>query len=156
MTRRMTSRRVSVATVGFMLAMTGLSACDIPEEDDTENGHFYCTDANGVVVAEDLCDDPDGGGGGFFFMYMGSSLHAPPAGRSAYPVGHKFPANYPRIQNTTANRTKLGLPATGRVSNGTVKTGVVGKGGAGSAAVKGSGSGSGGGGKSGGGKTGGG
>jgi hypothetical protein len=132
-----------------MLAMTGVSACDIPEEDEKEDGHFYCTDANGTVVNEDLCDDPDGGGGGFFLMYMGSSLHAPPAGYRSYPVGHKFPPNYPRVMNTAANRTKLGLPASGRVSNGTVKTGVVGKGGAGSAAVKGGSGGAGG--KSGGG-----
>jgi hypothetical protein len=31
-------------------------ACDTAE-DPNEDGVFYCTDANGVVVDEDLCDD---------------------------------------------------------------------------------------------------
>lgn len=140
MTRRMSSRRVAAsATIAFMVA-GGLMACDTAE-DDTEDGHFYCTDAQGQVVPEDYCDDPDGNGGGFFFMYMGSSMHYPPTGRSTYPVGHKLPSNLPRMPNTVANRTRFGLPATGRVSNGTVKTGVVGKGGAGSAVKGGGGSG---------------
>ena len=136
MTRRMSSRRVAVTTASFMLAMTGMTACDVGE--DSEDGHFYCTDANGQVVQEDLCDDPDGDGGSFFFMYMGSSMHHPPAGHSSYPVGSKMPAGIPKFSNTSANRTKFNLPATGRVSNGTVKTGVVGKGGSGSS-VKGGG-----------------
>lgn len=112
-------------------------ACDADQ--DTEDGHFYCTDSQGQVVDEDLCDDPDGGGGGFFFMYMGSSMHHPPAGHSTYPVGSKMPPSLPRFKNTIANRTKFGLPGSGRISNGTVKTGVVGKGGNGSS-VKGGGS----------------
>jgi hypothetical protein len=133
----MTSRRVAL-TASFVLAMTGATACD--SGSDNEDGHFYCTDASGTVINEDLCDDPDGGsGGGFFFMYMGSSMHAPPAGRTTYPVGHKMPANLPKLANTSANRTKFGLPASGRISNGTVKTGVVGKGGPGSTAKGGSG-----------------
>jgi hypothetical protein len=128
MTRRMSSRRVGVASsMAFSLALMGLSACD--NEAETEDGVFYCTDANGVVVPEEYCDDPDGSGSGFFFMYLGSSVHVPPGGARSYPVGHKMPANVQKFKNTASNRTTLGLPARGRIANGTVKTGVVGKGG---------------------------
>lgn len=118
-----------------MLAMGGVAACD--SSSDNEDGHFYCTDANGQVVDEDACDDPDGSGGAYFIGYMGSSIH----GNNTYPVGSRLPTGHQRIANTTTNRAKFGLPARGRVSNGTVKTGVVGKGGPGSSAVKGGGSG---------------
>lgn len=138
MTRRMSSRRVKIAGTTFaLLAMgTTLAACDSGsnDEDPNENGHFYCTDANGNVVNEDACDDPDGAGGGFFFMYMGSSMHAPPSGARSYPVGSRLPTGAQKLQNTSANRSRFGLPPSGRISNGTVKTGVVGKGGPGSAA----------------------
>jgi hypothetical protein len=130
----MNSRRVGLTASFLLLAAGGLAACD-SDEPPNEDGHFYCTDANGNVVDEDLCDDSDGsgGGGGFFFMYMGSSMHAPPAGYSSYPVGSKLPSNAPKFSvNDKAARAKFGLPASGKVSNGTVKTNVVGKGGAGS------------------------
>ncbi len=133
----MSSRRVALSTAAFVAAMTFTAACD--SGSDNEDGHFYCTDANGTVIDESYCDDPDGSGGGFFFMYMGSSMHAPATG-SSYPVGSKLPAGAQKFQNTTANRAKFGLPASGRITNGTVKTGVVGKGGPGSSAVKGGGS----------------
>jgi hypothetical protein len=123
----------------------GMAACD----SDNEDGHFYCTDNSGTVVDEDYCDDSNGGGGGYLLTYMGSSMHAPPAGHSSYPVGSKLPASAPKFSvNDKSARTKFGLPATGKISNGTVKTGVVGKGGAGSSVKSGSGFG---GGKSGGG-----
>src|ERR1043165_1532154 len=127
MTRRMISRRIVLPMTFLMLAAGGTAACD--SEPDTEDGHFYCTDADGVVVNEDLCNNEgSSGGGGFFFMYMGSSMHMPPSGYSSYPVGQKLPAGAPKFSVTdTAARTKFGLPATGRVANGTIKTGVVGK-----------------------------
>ncbi len=137
MTRRMTSRRVSIAGTTFAAIAMGLTmaACDSPnDEDPNEPGHFYCSDAQGNVVDESVCDDTDGGGGGFFFMYMGSSMHAPPSGHRSYPVGSKLPSGAQKFQNTPANRSRFGLPPSGRISNGTVKTGVVGKGGPGSAA----------------------
>lgn len=137
MTRRMNSRRVGVASsMAFSLALMGMSACG--SDSETEDGVFYCTDAQGQVVPEEYCDDPDdsGGSGGFFFMYLGSSVHHPPAGHSTYPVGYKMPSNVQKFKNTTANRSTLGLPTRGRIANGTVKPGVVGKGGG---AVKGGG-----------------
>jgi hypothetical protein len=122
----------------LLLASGGTAACD--SDSPNEDGHFYCTDNSGTVVDEDYCDDSNGGGGGFFFMYMGSSMHAPPAGHSSYPVGSKLPASAPKFSvSDKAARQKFGLPATGKVTNGTVKTGVVGKGGAGSSVKSGSG-----------------
>jgi hypothetical protein len=117
-----------------------MMACDSAEE--TEDGHFYCTDSSGTVIDEKYCDDSDGSDhSGYFFMYMGSSMH----GNSSYPVGSRLPSGAQRFSVTDkAARTRFGLPATGKVSNGTVKTGVVGKGGPGSNAKVGSGSGSGG------------
>lgn len=143
MTRRMSSRRISLPLSFMLLAAGGLAACDSPSEDDYEDGHFYCADANGVVVDEDLCDEssPNYNSGSSIF-YMGSSVHAPPSGYSTYPVGSRMPSNAVKFPVTdTVSRAKYGLPATGRVSNGTVKTGVIGKGGAGSTAVKGGGTG---------------
>lgn len=142
----MSSRKVSLPLSFMLLAAGGLAACDSPSEDDYEDGHFYCTDANGVVVDDDRCDEasPNYNSGSFFY-YMGSSVHAPPAGHSAYPVGSRMPSNAVKFSVTDkAARTKFGLPTSGRVGNGTVKTGVVGKGGAGSTAVKGGSSGGGG------------
>ncbi len=150
MTRRISSRRVILTATFLALAAGGTAACD--NEDPNEDGHFYCTDAQGNVIDEDYCDEDSpnyNSGGGTFFMYMGSSLHAPPAGHSTYPVGSKLPAAAPKFSVTDkASRQKFGLPTSGRVSNGTVKTGVIGKGGAGSGAKAGTG---GSGGKSGGG-----
>lgn len=142
MTRRMHSRRVAAsATLAFMVA-GGLMACD-SAEDENEDGIFYCTDANGVVVDEELCaeDDGSGGNGGFFFAYMGSSLHTSGGHTGPYKAGQKLPAGHQKFLSTDkAARTRFGLPASGKISNGTVKTGVVGKGGPGSTAVKGGGS----------------
>lgn len=133
MARRMNSRRIGLPATFLLLAAGGLAACDT-EENPNEDGYFYCADANGNVVDEDVCDDSGGSSGsGFFFMYLGNSMHTPPGGYSSYPVGSKLPANAPRFSvNDTAARQKFGLPTSGRVSNGTVKTNVVGKGGAGS------------------------
>lgn len=136
----MSSRRVVLTSTFLALAAGGLAACDTYEEDPNEDGYFYCTDANGTVIDESYCDDSDENyNSSMFFMYMGSSMHAPPANYSAYPKGSKLPSAAPRFSITDkAARQKFGLPASGRVSNGTVKTGVVGKGGAGSS-VKGGG-----------------
>lgn len=147
MTRRMSSRRVTLPTTFLLIASgTLLGACDTAE-DEREDGHFYCTDANGVVVDEDYCDEssPNYNSGGFIY-FMGSSLHTPPAGHSTYPAGQRLPANSAKMRvNDSAARAKFGLPAKGKISNGTVKTGVVGKGGVGSGAKGGSGTGKGGG-----------
>jgi len=135
MTRRMYSRRVAAsATIAFLVA-GGLAACD-NGEDPNEDGIFYCTDANGVVVDENLCDDSNGsGGGGFFFAYMGSSLHTSGGHSGPYKAGQRLPSGHQKFSVTDkASRARFGLPASGKISNGTVKTGVVGKGGPGSTA----------------------
>lgn len=127
-----------------MLAAGGNAACDGGSDYDdnpNEDGHFYCSDANGRVIDEDYCDDSSPNyNSSTFIWWGGSSVH----GGSAYPVGSTLPPGGQRIAVTdTAARQKFGLPARGRVANGTVKVGVVGKGGAGSA-VKGGGVGGGG------------
>jgi hypothetical protein len=141
----MFSSRVSASALTLMLVSGALMACD-NAGDANEDGHFYCTDNNGQVVDEDLCDNSNGGGGAYFLGYMGSSMH----GSNTYPVGSRLPAGHQKFSvNDKAARSRFGLPATGKISNGTVKTGVVGKGGPGSTAKVSSGGGkSGGGGKS--------
>ena len=128
MTRKMTSRSVSLTSTFLLLAAGGVAACD---NDDTQDEGFYCADANGVVVDEDNCDDDgNNGGGGIgllpFFIWHSTSY------RPGYAVGTKLPPGGSRFAyNDRAARQRFGLPATGRVSNGTVKTSVVGKGGSG-------------------------
>lgn len=139
MTRRMFSSRVAASTtIAFMVA-GGLMACDSGEE--TEDGIFYCTDANGVVVAEELCDDESSGGGGaYFFGYVGSSLHTSGGHSGPYKPGQQLPKGHQKFAyNDKTARAKFGLKPTGKIANGTVKTGVIGKGGPGSTAVKGGG-----------------
>ena len=128
MTKRITSRSVSLTSTFLLLAAGGVAACD---NDDTQDEGFYCADANGVVVDEDNCDD-DGntgvGGVGLlpFFIWHSASY------RPGYAVGTKLPPGGSRFAyNDRAARQRFGLPTTGRVTNGTVKTSVVGKGGGG-------------------------
>ena len=126
-TRRMTSRSVSLTSTFLLLAAGGLAACDSGDEYQDEG--FYCADENGVVVDEDYCDDDNnsGGGGGGFFIWHSSSY------RPGYKVGSKLPAGGSKFAyNDRTSRSKFGLPSSGRVGNGTVKTSVVGKGGSGS------------------------
>ena len=128
MTRRMTSRSVSLTSTFLLLAAGGVAACD---NDDTQDEGFYCADANGVVVDEDNCDDDgNNGGGGIgllpFFIWHSTSY------RPGYAVGTKLPPGGSRFAyNDRAARQRFGLPSSGRISNGTVKTSVVGKGGSG-------------------------
>jgi hypothetical protein len=147
MTRRMHSRRVAFTAATFMLVATGVIGCGTEEDDPNEDGVFYCTDANGVVVDENLCDDSSGagnssdGGGGFFFAYMGSSLHTSGGHSGPYRPGQRLPSGHQKFSiSDKASRAKFGLPSSGKISNGTVKTGVVGKGGPGSTAKVGGGS----------------
>jgi hypothetical protein len=127
-TRRMTSRSVSLTSTFLLLAAGGVAACD---NDDTQDEGFYCADANGVVVDEDNCDDNNNNGGGGigllpFFIWHSSSY------RPGYAVGSKLPPGGSRFAyNDRAARQRFGLPSSGRISNGTVKTSVVGKGGSG-------------------------
>lgn len=116
---------MSLTSTFLLLAAGGLAACD---SDEYVDEGFYCADADGTIVDEDLCDDDGGGGGGGGFFIWHSSGY-----RSGYPVGSKLPAGGTKFAyNDAASRSKFGLPSSGKISNGTVKTSVVGKGGSGS------------------------
>ena len=126
MTRRMTSRSVSLTSTFLLLASGGLAACD--NEPEYQDEGFYCADENGVVVDEENCDDDRVGGVGLLPFFIWHST----AYRPGYTVGTKLPAGGSRFAyNDTAARQRFGLPSTGRIANGTIKTSVVGKGGGG-------------------------
>lgn len=147
MTRRMSSRRVALTATFTLLAMGGVAACDTAE-DPNEDGHAYCTNADGVIIDESYCDESSQNyDSGSFIWIGGTSVHGSngtyATGTKLPPAGHKF-----SITDKTS-RAKFGLPTSGRITNGTVKTGVIGKGGPGSTAKIGSKGGSGTGSKSG-------
>jgi hypothetical protein len=127
-TRRMTSRSVSLTSTFLLLAAGGLAACD--SGNDYQDEGFYCADENGTIVDEDYCDDDNnngGGGLGGFFIWHSSSY------KPGYKVGSKLPAGGSKFAyNDRSARQSFGLPSSGRIGNGTVKTSVVGKGGSGS------------------------
>jgi hypothetical protein len=134
MNKRMTSRSVSLTSTFLLLAAGGAAACD--SGNDYQDEGFYCADANGVIVDEDLCDDDNDNravGGGFlpFFIWHSASY------RPGYRVGSRLPPGGAKFAyNDRAARQSFGLPATGKIGNGTVKTSVVGKGGSGSSGKK--------------------
>jgi hypothetical protein len=127
MNRRMSSRSVSLTSTFLMLAAGGAAACDSGNQYHDEG--FYCADANGVIVDEDLCDDNRSyGGSGVYPYYIWHS----PSYRSGYRIGSRLPSGGSKFAyNDKAARTSFGLPSTGKIGNGTVKTSVVGKGGSG-------------------------
>jgi len=126
MNRRMTSRSVKLTSTFLMLAAGGVAACDSGDQYHDEG--FYCADANGVIVDEDLCDD-NRHYSGVVPYYIWHS----PSYRSGYHVGSKLPAGGAKFAyNDKTARSSFGLPASGKIGNGTVKTSVVGKGGSGS------------------------
>ena len=105
--------RAAFTTTVLATAATGFMAgCGAGGEDEEEQV-AYCTDENGEIVDEDLCDDDRvGGGGGLFFLYVGAF------GRGL-PVGTVLPSGGTRINPTdSAARQRAGLPATGKVSAG--------------------------------------
>jgi hypothetical protein len=115
--------RAALTTTVLTTAATGfLTGCGVGggEEDQVA----YCTDKDGEIVDEDLCDDDRGGGfgGGLFFLYLGGF-------RSGLPVGTVLPRGGTRINpGDTAARQRAGLPGTGRVSAGTRVSGGIGSG----------------------------
>ncbi len=116
---------MSLTSTFLLLAAGGLAACD---NDEYVDEGFYCADADGTIVDEDLCDDDGGGGGGGGFFIWHSSGY-----RSGYPIGSKLPPGGTKFAyNDASSRSKFGLPSSGKIGNGTVKTSVVGKGGSGS------------------------
>jgi hypothetical protein len=112
----LTTTVLTTAATGFM-AGCGAGA-------DEEEQVAYCTDKDGKIVDEDLCDDDRGGGlgGGLFFLYLGGF------GRGL-PVGTVLPSGGTRINpGDSAARQRAGLPGTGRVSAGTRVAGGIGSG----------------------------
>ena len=116
----------SILAAGLMAGIaTGFMAgCAAGGEDEDEQV-AYCTDENGEIVDEDLCDDDRGGGfggGGLFFLYLGGF-------RPGLPVGTVLPSGGTRINpGDTAARQRAGLPATGKVSAGQRVSGGIGSG----------------------------
>ena len=115
--------RAALTTTVLATAATGFMAgCGAGGDDDEQVA--YCTDENGEIVDEDLCDDDrvGGGGGGLFFLYLGGF------GRGL-PVGTVLPRGGTRINpGDTAARQRAGLPGTGKVSAGQRVSGGIGSG----------------------------
>ncbi len=117
--------RAALTTTVLATAATGfLAGCAAGGEDDEEQV-AYCTDENGEIVDEDLCDDGRGGGGigpGLFFLYLGGF-------RSGLPVGTVLPSGGTRIDpGDSVGRQRAGLPATGKVGAGQRVSGGIGGG----------------------------
>ncbi|MCW2636387.1 MAG: hypothetical protein JWQ99_2754 [Blastococcus sp.] len=114
--------RAALTTTVLATAATGfMTGCGVGNDEEQV---AYCTDKDGKVVDEDLCDDDRGGGlgGGLFFLYLGGF------GRGL-PVGTVLPGGGTRINpGDTAARQRAGLPGTGRVSAGTRVSGGIGSG----------------------------
>jgi hypothetical protein len=117
--------RAALTTTVLATAATGFMAgCAAGGEDEDEQV-AYCTDENGEIVDEDLCDDDRRGGGigpGLFFLYLGGF-------RPGLPVGTVLPSGGTRINpGDSAARQRAGLPATGKVSAGQRVSGGIGSG----------------------------
>jgi hypothetical protein len=121
----MTSRSVSLTSSFLLLAAGGTAACDSSRQYHKEG--FYCADAQGRVVDENLCDaNRSYGGGTPYYIYHSPNYLA------GYAIGALLPIGGSRFAyNDRSARTSFGLPSTGKIGNGTVKTNVVGKGGTG-------------------------
>ncbi|MFW3172326.1 hypothetical protein [Geodermatophilus sp. CPCC 206100] len=114
--------RSALTTTVLATAATGfLAGCGT--DDDDQEQVAYCTDEDGEIVDEDLCDDDyRGPGAGLFFLYLGGF-------RPGLPVGTVLPAGGTRISPTdTAARQRAGLPPSGKVSSGTRVSGGLGSG----------------------------
>lgn len=117
--------RAALTTTVLATAATGFMAgCAVGGEDEDEQV-AYCTDENGEIVDEDLCDDDRGGGfggGGLFFLYLGGF-------RTGLPVGTVLPSGGTRINpGDSVARQRAGLPGTGKVSAGQRVSGGIGSG----------------------------
>jgi hypothetical protein len=114
--------RSALTTTVLATAATGfLAGCGT--DDDEQDQVAYCTNEDGEIVDEDLCDDDyRGPGAGLFFLYLGGF-------RPGLPVGTVLPSGGTRINPTdTAARQRAGLPASGKVSSGTRVSGGIGSG----------------------------
>ena len=113
--------RAAFTTTVLATAATGFMAgCGAGGEEEQV---AYCTDENGEIVDEDLCDDDRGGiGPGLFFLYLGGF-------RPGLPIGTRLPPGGTRIDpRDTAARQRVGLPPTGKVQAGQRVSGGIGSG----------------------------
>jgi hypothetical protein len=115
--------RAALTTTVLTTAATGFMAGCGTGDEEADEQVAYCTDENGEIVDEDLCDDDrGGGGGGLFFLYLGGF-------RPGLPVGTVLPSGGTRIDpRDSAARQRAGLPATGKVSAGQRVSGGIGSG----------------------------
>jgi hypothetical protein len=116
--------RAALTTTVLTTAATGFMAGCGTGEDEEQEQVAYCTDENGEIVDEDLCDDDSrsGIGPGLFFLYLGGF-------RPGLPVGTVLPSGGTRINpNDSAARQRAGLPGTGKVSAGQRVSGGIGSG----------------------------
>jgi hypothetical protein len=118
--------RAALTTTVLTTAATGFMAgCAVGGQEEDEDQVAYCTDENGEIVDEDLCDEDRAGGfggGGLFFLYLGGF-------RPGLPVGTVLPRGGTRINPAdTVARQRAGLPATGKVSAGQRVSGGIGSG----------------------------
>jgi hypothetical protein len=116
--------RAALTTTVLTTAATGFMAGCGTGDDEEQEQVAYCTDENGEIVDEDLCDDDRGGGlgGGLFFLYLGGF-------RPGLPVGTVLPSGGTRINpNDSAARQRAGLPGTGKVGAGQRVSGGIGSG----------------------------
>ena len=115
--------RAALTTTVLTTAATGFMAgCGAGGGEEEQVA--YCTDEDGKIVDEDLCDDDRGGGvgPGLFFLYLGGF-------RPGLPVGTVLPRGGTRINpSDTVARQRAGLPATGKVSAGQRVSGGIGSG----------------------------
>ena len=115
--------RAALTTTVLTTAATGFMAgCGAGGGEEEQVA--YCTDEDGKIVDEDLCDDDRGGGlgTGLFFLYLGGF-------RPGLPVGTVLPRGGTRINpSDTVARQRAGLPATGKVSAGQRVSGGIGSG----------------------------
>ena len=116
--------RSALTTTVLATAATGfLAACGTEEDEQEQEQVAYCTNEEGEIVDEELCDDDyRGPGAGLFFLYLGGF-------RPGLPVGTVLPRGGTRINpSDTQARQRAGLPSTGRVASGTRVTGGIGSG----------------------------
>jgi hypothetical protein len=116
--------RAALTTTVLTTAATGFMAGCGAGGGDGEEQVAYCTDENGKIVDEDLCDHDRGGigAGGLFFLYLGGF------GRGL-PVGTVLPRGGTRIDpGDTVARQRAGLPASGKVGAGQRVSGGIGSG----------------------------
>lgn len=105
---------LAVATAMAIIAGGALSGCAIDDDPRT----VYCTDEKGNIVDEKYCDtdDPASRSGGGYFIWIGNYPYGLPVG-SRLPSGPEYRGQSARATDSAA-RSRIGAPATGKVTVG--------------------------------------